>query len=179
MRAASLDWTIFRPSVIFGLEDSFLNLFAKMLKYLPVMFLAMPNARFQPVFVEDVANAFVRSLPERSAFGQSYELGGPNTYTLRELVDLVGDITGDRRPILGLNDMLSYLQAFALELAPVKLMTRDNYYSMKVDSVCNQPFPFGIAPAAIEAIVPAYLGTDSPRARYRIYRSRAGRIAGR
>ncbi len=179
VRASNLDWTIFRPSVIFGRDDSFLNLFAKLLKFLPVMFLASPSARFQPVFVEDVASAFVHSLPERAAFGQSYELGGPRTYTLRELVELVGGITGHRRPILGLNDTLSYLQAFALELLPVKLMTRDNYHSMKVDNVSNQPFPFGIVPAAIEAIVPAYLGTESPRARYRAYRSRAGRVAGR
>lgn len=179
VHGSNLDWTIFRPSVIFGRDDSFLNLFAKLLKFVPVMFLASYGARFQPVFVEDVASAFVRSLPERAAFGQTYELCGPRTYTLRELVELVGDITGYRRPILGLNDTLSYLQAFALELLPVKLMTRDNYHSMKVDNVSNQPFPFGIVPAAIEAIVPAYLGTDSPRARYRTYRSRAGRVAGR
>jgi uncharacterized protein YbjT (DUF2867 family) len=179
VRASNLGWTIFRPSVIFGRDDSFLNVFAKLLKFLPAMVLARPRARFQPVFVEDVACAFVRSLPERAAFGQSYELGGPSSYTLCELVELIGGITGYRRPILGLSDTLSYLQAFALELLPVKLMTRDNYHSMKVENVTKQPFPFGIVPAAIEAIVPAYLGTDSPRARYRTYRSRAGRVAAR
>jgi NADH dehydrogenase len=127
------------------------------------------------VFVEDVAKAFVRSLADLAAYGKSYDLCGPSVYTLRELVELVGAITGRRRPIIGLNDALSYLQAFALELLPVKLMTRDNYYSMKVDSVSSQPFPFGIQPAAIEAVVPAYLGNDTPRARYRSYRDRAGR----
>lgn len=179
VRAAKLDWTIFRPSVIFGRDDRFLNLFAQLLKFLPVMFLASHGARFQPVFVEDVALAFVRSLPEQAALGQTYDLCGPRTYTLRELVQLVGRISGRPRPVVGLNDTLSYLQAFALEFAPVKLMTRDNYYSMKVDNVSNQPFPFGIVPAAVEAIVPTYLGSDSPRARYRAYRSRAGRLAGR
>jgi len=179
VRAANLDWTIFRPSVIFGRGDSFLNLFAKLLKIFPVMILGKPSARFQPVYVEDVANAFVHCLSDRAAFGHCYELGGPKIYTLRELVELVGGITGHRRRIVGLPDALSYLQAFALELLPVKLMTRDNYLSMKIDNVSNQPFPFDIAPAAIEAIVPAYLGTDSPRARYRAYRSRAGRVAGR
>ena len=179
VRASDLDWTIFRPSAIFGRDDSFLNLFAMLLKITPVMFLASPGARFQPVHVEDVASAFVASLPDRATFHQTYELGGSRTYTLRELVELVGGITGHRRRIIGLNDTLSHLQAFALELLPVKLMTRDNVDSMKVDNISNQPFPFGIVPAAIEAKVPAYLGTDSPRARYRTYRSRAGRVAGR
>lgn len=179
VRASNLDWTVFRPSVIFGREDSFLNLFAMLLKLAPVMFLASPNARFQPVFVEDVATAFVRCLVDRATFGQSYDLCGPRVYTLRELVALVGAISGHRRPIVGLNDALSYLQAFALELLPVKLMTRDNYYSMKVDNVSSQPFPFGIQPAAIEAVVPAYLGSDSPRARYRSYRDQARRPIGR
>jgi uncharacterized protein YbjT (DUF2867 family) len=178
VRASNLDWTIFRPSVIFGREDGFLNLFARLLKFLPVMFLARADARFQPVHVEDVASAFVNCLADRAAFGQTYDLGGPRTYTLRELVELVGRVTDHRRWVIGLPDSLSYLQALTLELLPGKLMTRDNYDSMQVDNVTSQPFPFGIVPAAIEAIVPAYLGTDSPRGRYRAYRSRAGRIAG-
>ena len=179
VRASDLDWTIFRPSVIFGRDDSFLNLFATLLKLAPVMFLASPNARFQPVYVEDVAGAFVHSLTDLASYGKSYDLCGPRVYTLRELVTLVGEITGHRRPIIGLNDTLSYLQAFALELAPVKLMTRDNYYSMKVDNVSGEPFPFGLTPAAIEAVVPTYLGIDSPRARYRAYRDHARRTIGR
>ena len=175
VRASNLDWTIFRPSVIFGPDDNFLNLFALLLKLAPVMFLASPSARFQPVYVEDVAQAFVHSLTDLATYGKSYDLCGPKVYTLRELVELVGSITSHRRPIIGLNDTLSYLQAFSLELLPIKLMTRDNYYSMKVDNVSGQPFPFGITPAAIEAVVPTYLGDDSPRARYRSYRDRAGR----
>ena len=175
VRASGLDWTIFRPSVIFGRDDSFLNLFAMLLKLLPVIFLGSPNARFQPVFVEDVAAAFVHGLTDLSTYGKSYDLCGPKVYALRELVELVGEITGRRRPVIGLNDALSRLQAFSMELLPVKLMTRDSYNSMKVDNVSSQPFPFGIQPAAIEAVVPAYLGDDSPRARYRAYRDRARR----
>jgi uncharacterized protein YbjT (DUF2867 family) len=175
VRASSLDWTIFRPSVIFGRDDNFLNLFALLLKVLPVMFLASPNARFQPVFVEDVATAIVHSLSDLAAVGKSYDLCGPKVYRLRELVALVGAITGHRRPIVGLNDTLSYLQAFAMELLPAKLMTRDNYYSMKVESVSDEPFPFGIVPAAIEAVTPAYFGNNTPRARYRMYRNRTPR----
>lgn len=175
VRASGLDWTIFRPSVIFGRADRFLNLFASLLKVLPVMFLGSPNARFQPVYVEDVAAALVHSLDERAAFGLAYDLCGPKVYTLRELVALVGEITSHRRPIVGLNGTLSYLQAFALELLPVKLITRDNYRSMKIDSVSPQSFPFGIRPAAIDAVAPAYLGNDFPRARYQTYRDRARR----
>jgi uncharacterized protein YbjT (DUF2867 family) len=175
VRESGLDATLFRPSVIFGRGDSFLNLFAALLRLLPVMVLASPNARFQPVFVEDVATVFVRSLGNLDTYGKSYELCGPRVYTLRELVETVGTITGRRRPIIGLNDTLSYWQAFMMELSPVKLMTRDNYYSMKVDSVCACEFPFGIEPAALEAVAPEWLGRQSPRARYQGFRDRAGR----
>lgn len=175
VRASRLDWTLFRPSVIFGRDDSFLNVFALLLKMLPVMFLASPNSRFQPVFVEDVARAFVHSLADVATCGKSYDLCGPRVYTLRELVALVGAMTGHRRTIIGLNAALSYLQAFAMELLPVKLMTRDNYYSMKVDNVSAEPFPFGIVPAAIEAMAPAWFGSDLPRARYGLYRNRTPR----
>ena len=174
--AQARDWTIFRPSVIFG-RRQFSQPTAALV--VPVMFLASPDARFQPVFVEDVAAAFARSLDDLGAYGESYDLCGPRVYTLRELVALVGAVTGHRRPIIGLNAPLSYLQALVLELLPRKLMTRDNYYSMKIDNVSSQPFPFGIRPAAIEAVVPAYLGNDSPRARYRAYRDRARRSLGR
>lgn len=169
--------SVFRPSVIFGREDKFLNLFAKLLKYFPVLFLASAQARFQPVFVEDVARAMVLSLDRLETFGNSYNLCGPKVYTLRELVDYVAQVTEHRRPIIGLGDTLSYLQAWAMEFLPVKLMTRDNYYSMKVDSVCDCDFPeiFGFKPTALEAVVPLYLAGGTPRGRYRGFRFKARR----
>jgi uncharacterized protein YbjT (DUF2867 family) len=175
VRASGLDTTIFRPSVVFGREDAFLNLFARLLRFSPVVVLACPGARFQPVFVEDVAAAFVKSLGDLASFGKSYDLCGPKVYTLRELVEFAGAATERRRLIIGLNDTLSYWQAFAMEWLPVKLMTRDNYHSMKADSVCHCAFPFGLAPAALEAVAPVYLAQKTPRSRYQRMRGRAGR----
>lgn len=174
VRESGLQWTIFRPSVIFGHDDNFLNLFAELLKLLPVIALGSPNARFQPVFVDDVAAAFEKSLTDLGSHGKSYDLGGPRVYTLRELVEFTAAATGHRRPIIGLGDGLSRLQALAMECLPVKLLTRDNYDSMKVPSVCASPLPFGIAPAALEAMAPAWLGNQTPRAHYQRFRAQRG-----
>ncbi|MGH8701801.1 MAG: complex I NDUFA9 subunit family protein [Burkholderiales bacterium] len=175
VRESGLGWTLYRPSVVFGPGDSFVNLFATVLRFSPVVALACPRARFQPVFVEDVAAAFVKGLADLGSFGQSYDLCGPRVYALRELVEYVGMVTGRRRLVVGLNDTLSYCQALAMELLPVKLMTRDNYYSMKVDNVCDCDFPFGITPAALEAVAPSYLGRRTPRSRYQEFRERGHR----
>ena len=88
--------------------------------------LGSPNARFQPVYVEDVARVFTESLTRLDSFGRSYDVAGPKAYTLRELVACVGEVTGHRRRIIGLDDTLSYLQARVMELLPGKLITRDN-----------------------------------------------------
>jgi NADH dehydrogenase len=121
----------------------------------------------------------VKGLSDLGSLGQSYDLCGPRVYTLRELVEYVGAVTGRRRPVVGLSDRLSYLQALAMEFLPVKLMTRDNYYSMKVDNVCRCDFPLGIAPTALEAVAPSYLGNRTPRSRYQRFRGRARRDGAR
>ncbi|MDO8598108.1 MAG: complex I NDUFA9 subunit family protein [Sulfuricaulis sp.] len=152
--------TSFRPSVIFGPGDGFLNRFAGLLRLTPGVFpLACPKARFQPVYVEDVVRSFVESLDNHKTFGQRYDLCGPKVYTLRETVEYVARLIGKRVCIIGLNDALSYLQAATLEFVPGKPFSLDNYRSLKVDSVCDQGFPavFGITPSSLEQIAPTYL----------------------
>ncbi|MBZ0104470.1 MAG: complex I NDUFA9 subunit family protein [Sulfuricella denitrificans] len=175
VHGSGLAVTVFRPSVIFGREDSFINLFAGLLKIVPVLPLANPDAKFQPVFVGDVAQAFVASLNNQAAFGRVYDLCGPSVYTLRELVDLVSRMTGRNRQIINLCPQLSYLMALMMEWMPgPKLMTRDNYDSMQVDAVCDCEFPkiFDIKPSTLESVVPDYL---SPAHHYHGFRSAAGR----
>jgi NADH dehydrogenase len=178
---SDLKATIFRPSVIFGPGDSFLNLFADLVRRLPVLPLASPNAKFQPVSVENVAQAILSSLSSPATFGKSYDLCGPKIYTLKQLVEYVAFITGHDLTVIGLNNSLSYLQAMIMEFLPGKLMTRDNYFSMKVDSICNCDkannlvAEFGIHPTELEEVAPLYLAHHMPRERYTVFRDRAGR----
>ena len=175
--ASGLDWTIFEPSVIFGPEDRFLNLFATLERYLPVMAIAAAQTRFQPVFVGDVAHCFDHALADDATIGQKYPLCGPDVYTLRELVAFVGKLTGHERPIVPLPTALGRLQARVLELLPGTPMSRDNLASMRKDSVCGCAFPpgFGIVPAALAAVAPTYLGPEAAKSRYDAYRSQVGR----
>ncbi len=175
--ASGLAWTIFRPSVIFGREDNFLNLFARLERMLPIIALACPQARFQPVFVGDVARAFVLALPDDATHGQYYPLCGPGIYTLRELVAYVGELSGHRRPIVSLGPGLSMLQARVMECLPGPLMSRDNVLSMRKDSVCGCDFParFGFVPSALEAVAPEYLSVAAERSHFDDFRAHSGR----
>ena len=172
--ASGLDWTLFQPSVIFGPDDRFLNLFARLAKFLPVIYLAGAKARFQPVHVGDVAAAMIAALDDDSTIGQRYPLCGPHVYTLRELVEYASAQAGHRRLIVGLPEGLGMAQAWVLEHLPGKLMTRDNLLSMRVDCVCDCPFPavFGGSPRAMEDTVPGYLSPTGETGPFSGYRRR-------
>ena len=155
-----LDLTIMRPSVVFGREDKFLNLFASLLAIAPLMTLPKAGAKFQPVWVEDVAHAVVVALSDPRMIGKTYDLVGPKVYTLLELVQFCGKYSGHNRPLIGLPDWLGRLQATAIEFAPgPTLMSRDNFDSMMIDNVSKSGFSedFGFSPASLEAIAPTYL----------------------
>ena len=176
--AHGLQVTSFRPSVIFGPGDSLFNRFATLLRWSPLVFpLACADSRFAPVYVGDVAAAMTRALDDASSIGRHCDLCGPDVYTLAELVEYTARQIGVQRRIWKLGDSLSLLQARILEYAPGKPFSRDNYWSLQKDSVCaqNSLADFGIAPTAIEAIVPGYLGARSARGGYQRLRSQARR----
>ena len=175
LAAEDLDATVFRPSAVFGPEDRFLNTFARLAGFLPVLAIPCPDARFQPVYVRDVARAIALSLDDMVSHGWRYDLGGPRQYTLKELVELVCRITGRSRWVVGLPDRLARLQAWALEMLPGELMSRDNLDSMKLPSVTSAPFPFGLQPEAVEAVVPSYLPPVDPFELYPALRLRKRR----
>jgi NADH dehydrogenase len=173
-----LDWTIFQPSVMFGPGDTFLNRFARLLASVPgVLPLARPNARFQPVFVDDVVDAMLRCLRGGPSSRMTYQLGGPQIYTLGEVVRLVAKVTGRRRWILGLPNALGRLQAAVCDFIPGRPFSSDNYRSLKIDSVCSED-GFGrlkLKPQSMAASARQYLGALEDNAMLSIDRAGTGR----
>jgi uncharacterized protein YbjT (DUF2867 family) len=163
--------TILRPSVIFGQGDRFLNLFASLQKVAPFVPLAGADARFQPVWVEDVASAVVKSLERQRVGVQTVEACGPEVFTLKELVQLAARLAGVNqgrgRPVIGLPHWAGVLQALLLEIKPgAPLMSRDNLASMQLANVATPGMPglatLGIQPAALQPIARDYLSQGSP-----------------
>jgi len=156
-----LQLTVLRPSVIFGEDDAFMNLFAKLQAIAPVVPLAGAATRFQPVWVQDVAQAIVQSLNQRHSIGQVYELVGPQVFTLQQLVEQAGAWSGHVRWVFGLPHPVAYVQALLMELMPgPPLMSRDNLASMQSDNVASGSLPglreLGVAHAtSLAAIFPA------------------------
>jgi len=176
LRAAGLDLTILRPSVIFGARDRFLNVFAQLQAAAPVVPLAGASARFQPVWVGDVAQAIARCLADPATIGKTYECVGPTQYTLADLVRLAGRYSGHERAILPLPDWAGRAQAAFMERLPGEpLMSRDNIDSMAVPSVASGTLPglpaLGIEPAALEAIAPGYLSAGQGLSRLDRFRA--------
>lgn len=155
-----IDYTIFRPSVIFGPADSFINRFARLLQITPILPIPRLNARFAPVYVEDVATACVRALGDSRTFGRTYELCGPDIYSLREILTFIKRVRGLRRTIVGLPLALGQVQAWIADyLIPGKPFSLDNLRSMAVASVCSENgfSALGIEPKRLETIAPTYL----------------------
>ena len=172
VRNSGLAWTIFRPSVIFGPGDGLFFRFASLLSVVPVLPLARAGARFAPVYVGDVAEAFARSLAHPHSIGHSYELFGPRVISLREIVRWTAELTGRRRWIIGLPDALGYLQARIGEWLPGKPISRDNFRSLLIDSVGEKDGlgELGIVSTPMELIVPAMLGADRRQAKLDAFR---------
>lgn len=178
IRAADdLDSTIVQPSVIFGDGDAFFNRFAGLLKLAPVLPLACPEAKMQPVWVGDVTAAMTLALADPGTFGQTLVMVGPEAYSLRELVEFTATAAGLKRKIMGLPDSLSRLQGRLMDFVPGKPFSSDNYLSLQVDntSVENSLWRFRIKPRSLESIVPGYLAGSPHQRHLDDYRKRAGR----
>lgn len=161
--------TIVRPSVVFGPGDHFLTMFARLQRHLPLVPLAASRARFQPVYVGDVAAAFSAALAQGSTRGAVIELGGPAVHTLGELVRLAGRFAGHERRVFGVPGWMGRLQAGLFELLPGDpLISRDNLDSMLVDNVVDPDTTaltaesLGIKLTPIEAVAPHYLAGGDP-----------------
>ena len=173
-----VDWTVLRPSVMFGPGDTFLNRFAGLLASVPFAFpLARPDARFQPVFVDDVVDAIMRCLQGGASIRETYELGGPQVYTLREIVSLVANTTGHRRWIMRLPDFAARLQGLVMNFVPGRPFSSDNYRSLTVDSVCTEDgfAKLKIVPHSMAAAARQYLGAFEDNARLSRNRAAAAR----
>ena len=182
---SGLDVSVLRPSVLFGADDRFMNTFAKLQQYFAVIPLAASKAKFQPVWVEDVASALVKCLDDKTTIGQTYEACGPEVFTLKQLMQLAGRYSGinggEGRPVIGLPDSLARLQAWFMELAPGEpMMSRDNLDTMKEDNVASGKLPglqaLGITPTALGAVAPFYLGAQGLRSGLMAKRKTAGRF---
>ncbi len=157
VRQSGLAWTVFRPSVVFGRRDHFINLFAAMQKFMPIVPLAGAQVRFQPVFVGDVSASLQASLSMPASIGNAYDLAGPDIYTLKQLVQFAGKLAGHPRPVLPLPAPLAWLQAWLMEHAPgPTLLSRDNLRSMRSDNILPDNAvnalagSFGLPPTALD-----------------------------
>ncbi len=167
LTADGLNVTIFQPSVIFGRDDEFFNRFAGMLSLMPVMPLACPKAKLQPVYAGDVVTVMLASLEDPMTWGKCYELGGPEVFTLKQLVEWTAKTIGKRRYIIGLPRSLSATMAAIMDWVPGKPFSRDNYLSLQTDNISTQNgfAYFGVYPLSIDLVVPDYLTGSSHQRR--------------
>lgn len=165
--------TAFRPSVIFGAEDSFFNRFAGLIKLLPVFPLACGSSKFAPVYVGDVCDRIMEALEDSSTVGKSINLVGPKEYTLKDLVNYTGRMVGVDIKIIDLPNWAAKLQAKIMGLVPGKPFSMDNYNSLQTDSTCDEDG--AKQKTSIEAVVPGYIGHNDKNKRFQSYRVQAKR----
>jgi uncharacterized protein YbjT (DUF2867 family) len=168
VRQAFPNATILRPSIVFGPEDGFFNRFARMTLISPALpLIGGGRTRFQPVYVGDVAEAVVRAIEDPAATGQTYELGGPNAYSFAELMRMLLNEIGRHRLLVPLPFAMASLMGAVAQCLPSPQLTIDQVRQLKRDNVVSGTLPgladLGIAPTAVEAILPTYL--DRYRAR--------------
>lgn len=164
--------TIFRPSIVFGESDSFFNKFATLLKFLPIFPLACPNAKFMPVYVEDLTDFMISTINNVDSYGKKIDVTGPNEYTFRELINQTLRALKIKRIIIPLNNFLSQVQARVFEKLPGKLFTMDNYQSLQIDSCSDKGFK---GSSSIEDIIPRYLNIKYKQERFEKLRKKSGR----
>jgi NADH dehydrogenase len=176
VRASSLDWTIYQPSVIFGEGDGLISRFATLLRRMPMLPLARANARMAPTHVGDVAEAIARCVSNDRAARHSYELYGPEVLTLGEIVRKIRNAAALRTPIIALPDSLGRLQAQFAELLPGKPFSLDNFRSLRTDSVgkVDGYAALGIVPQPFTPWLPVLLNESARRRRLAQARSLRG-----
>ena len=177
VKASGLRWTIFEPSVIFGIDDGLFARFGRLLRLSPILPLARAGTKFAPVYLGDVVEAFRRALAEPHSVGEVYELYGPEVFTLAEIVRMSARQLGLRRWVLPLPDALGRLQALAFDFVPGKPFSSDNFRSLLTDSVggIDGLHRLGIQPTRVGRILPDILGhVDDKQSRYARFRSRHG-----
>ena len=139
-------WTILKPSIIFGPKDKFINLFYTMVKYLPVILLISPYAKFQPIYVNDVVEIIIKSFYDKKTFNKSYDLGGPKIYSFFEIIKLIALFQKRRVWILPLSNKISYIIVKIIECLPLKIITRDNLKSMSIDNTTKKNDAYQFTP---------------------------------
>lgn len=159
------NWTILRPSVVFGPGDQFLNVFAKLQRVFPFVLLGRSGAQLQPVFLGDVVTAISNVLENTATHGKHYELAGPEIYSMHELFQLAGRYAGCERKVINLSDKMGLLQAKILQRLPGQLMSVDNFESLAKPSIATGPIApeLGINPTSLSVVAPKYLGKQVSR----------------
>jgi NADH dehydrogenase len=183
VRAAFPGATLFRPSIVFGPEDDFFNRFARLTRLLPALpLIGGGKTRFQPVYVGDVAEALAAALADPRTMGQIFELGGPQTYSFRQLMEILLAAVGRKRWLVPVPFPVATAQGAVLSLLPNPPLTRDQVKLLRRDNVVSGLFPglieLGVRPTALEAVIPTYLDRFRPGGWYSSARRRQGPTGG-